>query len=303
MREVCAGVSVGVVCCSLLAYGRIVGVAELMLTAERRNELAELLDDVRRLRIEYPKVAEYLEVAPMLSGTGDSEVDAAFDLRFVHYMTGGKSASRNPYWEIVEPAVSVLNGRRVVSGGQSTGSVRFAFAETVLQSVYAYAIPSPETVEWVSRFCGDLPVIELGAGRGYWAAQLARIGVVVDAYDSHPPHVSENVSHAAAVGQLDVWHPVGGLMDFAARPNGASGAVLFFCWPPGWGDTMASSALAMFERQGGERLVFLGEPKGGKTGDAAFFDALSQGWKFVSQDEQYVSWWNLADVAQGWIRR
>lgn len=52
---------------------------------------------------------------------------------------------------------------------------------------------------------------------------------------------------------------------------------------------MASEALAEFERTGGQRLVFIGKPKGGKTGDDAFFDALSAGWQLESQDTEYVS--------------
>ena len=67
---------------------RIGLVAELVLTTERRNELAALLDDEERLRAEYPEVSEYLGMAPALSGTGDVRADAAFDLRFVHYVTG-----------------------------------------------------------------------------------------------------------------------------------------------------------------------------------------------------------------------
>ena len=69
------------------------------------------------------------------------------------------------------------------------------------------------------------------------------------------------------------------------------------------GDTMASDALAAFEVAGGERLVYIGEPKGGKTGDDAFFDALSARWTLESADTRFVSWWNLADTAQGWVRR
>lgn len=58
--------------------------ADLALTPERRSELAALLGDEQGLRARYPRVAEYLEIAPMLPGTGDQHADAAFDLRLVH---------------------------------------------------------------------------------------------------------------------------------------------------------------------------------------------------------------------------
>jgi hypothetical protein len=66
---------------------------------------------------------------------------------------------------------------------------------------------------------------------------------------------------------------------------------------------MASTALRAFEDPGGQRLVYIGEPQGGKTGDDAFFDRLNQAWKLESVDTQHVAWWSLADVAQAWTRR
>lgn len=281
---------------------RIECVVELALTPERRTELLALLDDDERLKAEFPQVKDYLDTSPTLAGTGDMRVDAAFELRFIHYATGGKSVSSNPYWDLLSPFVSEHDGRRVVNGGNPEGSARLAYAQMQLQAIYAYAIPSPETIEWVSTFCAGRPLVELGAGRGYWAAQLAHAGIDVKAYDSEPPDKVDNVSFARG-GRQDVWHEVGGLDDFERDKADLSDYVLFLCWPPGWGNTMASEALAAFEKDGGSRLVFIGEPKGGMTGDDAFFDALSSGWRLESEDPRFVSWWNLSDVAQGWVRR
>lgn len=276
---------------------------ELTLTPDRRRELVELLDDDQRLRGEFPKVAEYLDNAPSLSGTGDMQADAAFDLRFVHYVTGGKTVSANPYWEIVAPSLSSRDGRRFVDGGNPAGSDRLGFAQMILQEAFAYAIPSPETVAWVRDFCGGRTIVELGAGRGYWAAQLADGGLTVDAYDSEPPDSTDNPSFSAKAGPADVWHNVGDLDAYAARASAGSGEVLLLCWPPGWGNTMASEALTVFEQSGGQRLIFMGQAKGGMTGDDAFFDALAERWTLESEDTEYVSWWNIGDVAQGWVRR
>ncbi|MFG1850815.1 hypothetical protein ACGFJT_03160 [Actinomadura geliboluensis] len=275
--------------------------AKLTMTPRRWDEITALLKDEQRLRTEYPKVAEYLDMAAGLAGTGDQQADAQFDLRFVHYMTGGKAVSSNPYWDIVEPFVVEHDGRRVVNGGRMEGSPRLAFAQMLLQATYAYAIPSPQSIDWVARFCSDLPIVELGAGRGYWAAQLTHSGLTVEAYDSNPPDKGVNASFPGAAGQADVWHPVGDLTEYATRARLAD-HVLFLCWPPGWGDTMSSEALTLFEDAGGERLIYIGEPRGGKTGNDAFFDALSARWRLESEDPQFVSWWRDADVAQGWAR-
>ncbi|WP_280235826.1 hypothetical protein [Nocardia cyriacigeorgica] len=272
----------------------------LALTPERRSELAALLGDESRLRAEFPKVAEYLDTAPMLAGTGNQDADAAFDLRFVHYMTGGGAECANPYWDIVAPSVAVDAERRVVNGGSPIGSVRLGFVQTILQSTYAYAVPSPETLSWIRTFSGGRRVLELGAGRGYWAKQLADHGIDVGAFDSEPPDTTANPSFPGAEGQRDVWFPVAGLDQFDTELDGES--VLFLCWPPGWGNPMASTALEKFEARGGRRVIFIGEPQGGKTGDDAFFARLTEAWTLESEDSQHVSWWNLGDVAQGWVR-
>jgi hypothetical protein len=275
-------------------------VTGLNLTNERRAELRALLSDEQRLDVEYPKIAEYLDASSRLSGTGDAQADSAFDLRIVHYMTGGKSVSRNPYWDIVAPSISDRGGRRVVDGGSATGSARLAFAEMFLQAAYAYAIPSPETIDWISNFVTDQPVVEMGAGRGYWADQMSHKGITVDAYEIEPPHKTTNASFPHAEGQSSVWYPVKELE--AAGADMWSDHVLFLCWPPGWGDTMASDTLEKFEMSGGSRLIYIGEQKGGKTGNDAFFESLSSRWKLESVDQGFVSWWDLTDTAQGWIR-
>lgn len=274
--------------------------SDLSLTAERRHELADLLGDDDRLRTAYPQVADYLDMAPRLPGTGNHGADAAFDLRFVHYMTGGESPTGNPYWDIVGPAVSSRDGRRVLDGGSQNGSARLAYAQTILQATFAYAVPSPESVAWVAEFCAGRPVVELGAGRGYWAAQLSRTGIGVSAYDSEPPGATANPSFPRASGQADVWHEVSRADEL---PAVSDDAVLFLCWPPGWGDTMASQALQAFEAAGGRQLVYIGEPKQGKTGDDAFFEGLASRWDLQATDDAYVSWWNLRDRAEAWVLR
>ncbi|WP_370970094.1 hypothetical protein [Amycolatopsis sp. cg9] len=274
----------------------------LELTTERRDELATLLDDEQRLRSEYPKVADYLDAAPRLQGTGDQRMDAAFDLRFVHYMTVDASISTNPYWDIVEPFVFESEGRRVVNGGRAEGSSRLGYAAMILQAAYAYALPSPETLRWVAAATSGRPLIELGAGRGYWAAQLARQGLAVEAYDVDPPGAAQNPSFPATRGQRDAWYDVGSLEDFARRKEDIKDKALFLCWPPGWGNKMASECLIDFEKSGGAEVIFVGEPRGGKTGDDQFFEILSKRWTLASQDPKFVSWWNLKDVAQHWVR-
>lgn len=270
-----------------------------MLTPERRDELADLLEDDKYFRTTYPAVADYLDTAPMLTGTADAAADQAFDLRMLHFMTGG--ASDNPLWDIVGPLTraDAETGRRVIHG-----SSRLAYAQTVLQEAFAYAVPSPETVSWVADQVQNRGLVEIGAGRGYWAHQLRAVGLDVLAFDSQPPDSHENPSFSRRPDGPAVWGHVGDLEEL--KDVQSAGAlvdrVLFLCWPPGWEDAMSLDSLLAYEHAGGDRVVYIGEPRGGRTGSEDFFDRLSSTWELVDEDPHFVTWWNLSDQAQCWSR-
>jgi hypothetical protein len=275
---------------------------DLELTADRRRELVALLDDSEQMKAAYPKVAEYLDLAPHLAGTGNPQTDAEFELKFLHYMIDDGS-SANPYWEIVAPLATVRGDRRVLDGGNPEGAQRIGFAQTILHEIFAYAVPSPETIGWMVEQCAQRRVLEVGAGRGYWAAQLSTAGLEVEAFDIQPPDKLDNPSFPRKGKHRQTWYDVRNSSQFSERLQHASDSVLFMCWPPGWGDDMASSSLRQFEDSGGTRLIYIGEPKGGKTANDSFFSTLSTHWDLKSEDSQYVAWWNLNDQAQLWTRK
>jgi hypothetical protein len=275
---------------------------DLELSADRRRELVELLDNEELLKAAYPKVAEYLDLAPHLAGTGNPETDADFEIRFLHYMIDNGS-SPNPYWEIVAPLTTLRDGRRVLDGGNPEGAQRIAFAQMILQETFAYAVPSPETIKWVAGHCAGRRILEVGAGRGYWAAQLFAEELKIEAFDIQPPDRIDNPSFPRRGKHLQTWYEVQDSGQFSGRTQDESDSVLFMCWPPGWGDKMASESLSQFEALGGKRLIYIGEPKGGKTANDSFFSTLSAHWVLESEDSLYVSWWNLNDQAQMWTRK
>lgn len=279
----------------------MVSMGDLELTADRRRELVNLLDDAERLKAAYPKVAEYLDLAPHLAGTGNPRIDAEFEMRFLHYMIDDGS-SVDPYWEIVSPLISLRDGRRILDGGNPEGAQRIAYAQMILQETFAYAVPSPETISWMSGQCAERTVIEVGAGRGYWAARLAAEGLRVEAFDVQPPDRIDNPSFPRKGKHRQTWYEVQEMGQLSAKLQDDAESVLFMCWPPGWGDEMASTCLHQFEESGGSRLIYIGEPKGGKTANDSFFSTLSTRWDLESEDLHYVSWWNLSDRAQVWTR-
>jgi hypothetical protein len=131
----------------------------------------------------------------------------------------------------------------------------------ILVPRFSWAIPTESVLATIARYT---PLIEVGAGTGYWADLLQRRHVDILPLDSAPPQ--------------HTWVPVMGgrgewlISCYAAR-------TLMLCWPPA-GSPMAAQTL---ERYRGSTVVYIGEPRGGSTGDEAFHDALAREWDAIER--------------------
>jgi hypothetical protein len=136
---------------------------------------------------------------------------------------------------------------------------------------YAFGVPNRAALEAIARYA---PIVELGAGTGYWAYLLRNRGVDIVAYDLAPPGLVPN----AYKFEPRTWTAVrrGGI---EVLKDQAADRALFLCWP-GYRDTFADEALAAFT---GDVLIYVGEGPGGHTADDAFFDRLRRDWRPVEQ--------------------
>jgi hypothetical protein len=133
--------------------------------------------------------------------------------------------------------------------------------EFVMQ--YAWAVPTERALDVL---VGLGPIVEVGAGGGYWAMLLRERGVDVVAYDREPelqPAPYENRMVARHLWTDVLTADVGVA---ASHPD----RTLFLCWPP-YNTTMALDALAAYLGAGGTTLAYAGEDEGGCNGDDAFF--------------------------------
>lgn len=105
------------------------------------------------------------------------------------------------------------------------------------------------------------PVVELGAGRGYWASLLRAGGTDVVAIDKQ---ISDNPWTEVVAGDVDSL-------------DSYPGHALMMIWPP-LRSSMAKDALARYR---GNCLIYVGEGADGCCAEPGFFDLLRQDWNLV----------------------
>lgn len=188
----------------------------------------------------------------------------------------------NPAWEYVltVPHDDMFGYQRSgftpaaynLKGDRKDGGYRF-FRDHVT-ALYTWAIPSPESIAFIVATLDGRPVVEIGAGSGYWAWLLAQSGVDVNAYDiapiGHPKSWFTNekvdarlgVNHDREIKEFYPVYPGGPEMLQAENPN----RVLLLVWPTM--DNWAAEALRQFR---GDTVIYVGEGSGGCTADSDFF--------------------------------
>lgn len=136
---------------------------------------------------------------------------------------------------------------------------------------YAWAVPTPKALNTVAEFCPN-GIVELGAGTGYWASLLRAMGVDVLAFDASPVQNNNNRHHRNA----KPWTPI--RRGFSTEAARHSDRVLMLSWPPKAPRPLSHRALAHYT---GDKLVYVGQPKGGVTATPEFHDMLETDWELV----------------------
>jgi hypothetical protein len=217
----------------------------------------------------------------------------------------------NPYWEAVAQApgddIHARFDRRWVPAGYPPGRVLRQggreieewyekYGRTGMVQKYAWAIPSPSTLLWILEALDGRPVVEMGAGTGYWAWMLEQLGVDIVAYDEHPPLKGKNSWHCrndqpgAQYFDIQVGTPEV-LADHADR-------ALFLSWPPYHND-MGYQALKAYP---GDMLIEIGEGAWGCTGTEEFHDLLEKEWNSVDRGRM-TQWSGIHDNITLWRRK
>lgn len=140
-------------------------------------------------------------------------------------------------------------------------SLRISRMRRDLVAKYAWAIPDDKAIGAIASL--DRPVLEIGAGSGYWSSLLAQVGVDVVATDlgdpSHPHFFQAS------------WHPVVKMGAVDAVREYGPGRVLLSVWPT-YDEPWAAEALQAYA---GDTFIYVGEAGFGCTGDERLRELLS----------------------------
>lgn len=170
-----------------------------------------------------------------------------------------------------------------------------ATARTRLIPQFAWAIPNHAALV---ALAASAPLIELGAGTGYWAYLLRERGVDIVAFDTEPPQTTthQNQWQRSPMHVGTCWTDVQMGTPAVLRGGQYRERTLFLCWPPP--TTMALEALDTYA---GETVALIGCGPD-ETGCLAFYDLLLSQWKLI-QTVAIPQWCGVPDTLTIYQRR
>lgn len=139
-------------------------------------------------------------------------------------------------------------------------------------SLFSWAVPNDEAIEICVKY---EPLVEIGAGKGYWASLIKEAGGQIDAYDKEP---FELVKY--------------GLPDNICQHTEAN---LFLCWPP-YDEPMAYECLNQFKNR---YVIYVGEDC---TGCEKFHELLPKQFNGIER-VNIPQWYGLHDCLTIWERK
>jgi hypothetical protein len=154
--------------------------------------------------------------------------------------------------------------RRLGKARGNEGIIKFIHARHDMCRKYSFAIPTLKAIKTIAKLS---PLVEMGAGTGYWTMLLRNSGAEVLAYDKKPgagnkykftkSYTKIEQGTEKVLGRI---HP-----EFS----------LFLCWP-NYNSDFAFNCLREFQ---GNKLIYIGENRGGCTGNDKFFTKLELEWE------------------------
>lgn len=210
----------------------------------------------------------------------------------------------NPYFDAWQALPGTINKWGLLHPENSM--IDHLRARRIFAPRYAWALPSEEAIKMLVSYG---PLVEMGAGTGYWAWCVRQLGGDIIAYDVKPynnhwcgrigqrdrdalnldaqlrPINTPKISEKTETRWIDDVLP--------GRPKHLAqhrDRTLFLCWPP-YRSNMASNCLRWHKSQ---RIIYVGEGNGGATATNAFHDHLTKNFEEI-QSLAIPQWVGLHD--------
>lgn len=173
-------------------------------------------------------------------------------------------ASYNPYLKKLK---AIIEEHKSL-GRDELASLLISMRHDII-SDYSFTIPYHDILKKVSSWS---PIVEIGAGSGYWARCLYEMGADVVAYDNFPP--GENNQWEWDKGNSwfdDTWYSIiqGDETSASLHPE----RTLLLAWPMPM-NLMAYNALSCYMEAGGKTIIYIGDPDPSSSGDEHFYNLL-----------------------------
>lgn len=154
---------------------------------------------------------------------------------------------------------------------------------------YAWAVPNDEAISTLVKYS---PIVEIGAGRGYWASLVASAGADIVAFDLNPP----------TRRQVNTWHRQSGTFFKVSKADldvvgTYRDRTLFLCWPPHGSDV----ALRTIQNYKGKTVIYVGDNGHVSSGTPEFYKELSTSFNLV-QFVDIPRWPGVDDRLEVWQR-
>jgi hypothetical protein len=165
--------------------------------------------------------------------------------------------------------------------------------------LFGFAVPTAKTISGIRRYG---PVVEVGAGTGYWSYLLRRAGADVVVTDKSTIENTEyhwNIAYTQQFSRSWVSDLI--VMDASEAARKYCDRSLLMVWPcynKPWGH----NALKAYYKAGGQTFIYVGEDSGGCTGDDNLHKYISTHWKWV-ETLPMKSWTGMHDVCTVWRRK
>ena len=149
---------------------------------------------------------------------------------------------------------------------------------------FSFAVITGAAIQLIRQYG---PILEVGAGTGYWAMELSKAGVNAVATDPTPGMYFDG---SPRWSRIDL---VGGLEAMEKHP----GRNLLLCWPEM--EAWPAEVVADFS---GKHVIYIGEPRNGCTGNDRMFDLLEERYQLEARLE-IPRFKHMHDEMEIWRRR